>query len=237
MAHNEPPAPGSPKPWEKNGPSPNPGGRPKKSHLKGLLKLMDPASARFLEMDRQVTGLTDRDGNELTYGESLVLTVHKRGLTDNRAAKIYLEYRSAAEAEERDLRRTMGMAAAEHMDRYMKQFEDAERRGAPLPKVLPDPRDFIWNDDGSVTIDGPVTWDQYYAIQRRVEYRDEILQTMAALEPALNEDVILKFWKKLRNRVYRVQSKLPRRLRKVVPMPAITGSLYEHSREPEDDDT
>lgn len=218
--NNEPPGvSGNPRPWEKGGPSPNPGGRPRKSHLKGLFALMDPAAARFLEIDRQGTGLYDREGNELSFGESLILALYRRGLTDARCAKLYLQLRTAAEAEEKDVRLKMGMAAAAHIELYMDRFLQAERLGQPLPRVVPDPRDFVWNDDGSVTIDGPVTWDQHAAIQELVKYRDELLATMEALEPTLDEEVILRFWKKLRNQVYRIQRKLPPRLRKVVRKP------------------
>ena len=61
MAHDEQ---SKPKPWEPNGPSPNPKGRPPTKHLKAMVSFIDPQAGEFIDFDRMGTGVFDANGKE-----------------------------------------------------------------------------------------------------------------------------------------------------------------------------
>jgi hypothetical protein len=180
---------------------------------------MDPATAAFLNFDRRSTGIFDRDGNEITNGDSIWLSLQKLSMTDPKAAGIYLNFKQAAEAEERKLRLESGMAAMQHIERYMAKFLEAESLGFSLPNVLPDPRDIVFDSAGNVHIVGPVTHDQLARVNALLDLRDLNLKVIRELSSIqhLSDSQRHDIWLTCRRRIYWINRQIPPRLRERVP--------------------
>jgi hypothetical protein len=180
---------------------------------------MDPVTAAFLNFDRRSTGLFDRDGNEVSNGDSIWLSLQKLAMTDPRAADIYLRVKQAAEAEERKFRVETGMAAVQYVDKYMDQFIQAERAGMAVPRVLPDPRDVVIEEDGTVRVVGPVTRAQAERVLGLLDLRDRNLKIIRELGSFRHLSLAIRrgLWMACRRRIYWINRQIPPRLRERVP--------------------
>lgn len=214
--------------WQKGCPSPNPHGRPRKRELNTFLpgKIFAWA-AEFLDFDRSATGVQDASGEDITFGKAFLRSLHKRALTDNRAAALYEDMRKAAHEEETKLRLKLIEEMNYHRARYQPQFEQAEAMGQPLPKVYPDPRDIVLEGDGTVRFDGPTTHDEAKRLEYVLAMRDAALQAINSIvidDPA-RRDELITVRDYLRRRIYRYNQFLPKHLCTRIPaLKEVSGS-------------
>ena len=202
--------------WEKGGPSPNPKGRPPKPKESKLFSRVNRELASFLEADRKVIGATE-DGEAITRGESLDLHLFRGAMNDPRLMKLYLERKNLAVDLERQLRETAVTAAIQYQDRYLQHALALEKAGREF-KQVPHPLD-IHVDGMEVRIDGPVTELERLIVKGVVARRNAIHKGVILILDQTN--VSLKFrrelWEKLRRRHYRLEAKLPGRLKRPFP--------------------
>lgn len=201
--------------WKKGCASPNPSGRPPK-RASSLFGTVDSELANFLAADRKVVGKTE-DGTPITRGETLDLSLVRSAITDPRFMKLYLERKNAATSSEREVREASLIAAMKYQDQYLIRALQAERLGKRF-LLLPHPAD-IEIDGLSVRINGPVTEMDRLIVEGIVIRRDALHASVSmALEAThLSTEERRSFWEYLRRQHYRLQSKLPRRLKKQFP--------------------
>jgi hypothetical protein len=204
--------------WCKGDPSPNPGGRPPKKHLKSFLAKLDPLAAQVAEFDQQGTGVIGADGNETTRGASFLAGVYLQSQKNPRYAELYEKIRSLAYAEIRKLNEEALEAAIYHRRRYLADFLSAERRGSLLPDVLPDPRDLIIDAKGELKIVGPLDRQEYETMRAAVKLRDEFFKGLKLVEESdAPQAAITSARNYIRRRIYRLNKLIPPRLRKRIP--------------------
>jgi hypothetical protein len=209
-----------PKPWEPNGPSPNPKGRPPTKHLKALVAFIDPQAGDFIEFDRTGTGAFNANGKEMSHGDVYMHNLWKQSLTDAKARELYDQKRK--EAYEKEAKYKFGVldGAGFHRHHYMEEFITRERKGRRRLNVWPDPRDIIFHGNGDISIVGPMDAEQEFQLQRMLKLRDghlafiDELMTWDCLSLAERKSLYLG----VRRRIYRMNRKTPPRLRKPVPV-------------------
>ncbi len=202
--------------WKKGCSSPNPRGRPRRKSKNDLFRTVNSELAKFLAADRKVVGYTE-DGEPITRGESLDLHLFRQATTDARFMKLYLAQRNAATAAEREVRETSLIAAMEYQNRNLPLALQAERMGKRV-RMLPDPRD-IEIDGLQVRVNGPVTEMDLLIVEGIVKQRDAIHKSVPFILEATHLPVEERrdLWKYVRRRHYRLEAKLPPRLKKKFP--------------------
>lgn len=216
MAHDDQP---KPKPWEPNGPSPNPKGRPPTKHLRAMVAFIDPEAGEFIDFDRMGTGVFDANGKEMSRGDAYMHSLWKQSLTDPRARELYDQKRTEAYKKEAKYKYEVLDGAGYHRHRYMAEFISREAKGKPRLKVWPDPRDIIIHGDGDVSVVGPMDALQEQQLQRMLKLRDEHITFLDELMSwdSLNLKQRKDLYLAVRRRIYRMHRKTPPRLRKRVP--------------------
>lgn len=216
MAHDEQ---SKPKPWEPNGPSPNPKGRPPTKHLKAMVGFIDPQAGEFIDFDRTGTGVFDANGKEMSHGDAYMHSLWKQSLSDPKARELYDQKRTEAYKKEAKYKFDVLDGAGFHRHRYMDEFVSRELNGRPRLKVWPDPRDIIIHGNGDVTVVGPMNAEEEQHLQRMLKYRDECLKFLDDLMTwgCLSLEERKSTYLSVRRRIYRMNRKTPPRLRRPVP--------------------
>jgi len=194
--------------WPK-GKSGNPRGRPPRKHIPALLRNLDPVSARVLEQaDRTFTVRTADGERTISQYDALLERLFKLAMGGNfPAIMANLEMVQRAHANQRQLLADSQQAAHLHHERYGLMFEQAEKAGKPVPRVLPHPRDIIIDledPDMPVKIVGPVNWSEQAEMEAVLQCRDELdrrLQELARDENLTGEmrDLLVPLLKERRN--------------------------------------
>lgn len=206
--------------WVKGGPSPNPGGRPKKSHIRHLFAALDPIAAEMLEFDQRIVGIGD-DGENLNNGDILMKLIKVLAKSDFRALMLWVEGRKEAYKDSQELRIKAYQSAIEHMELYGRLFELAEQQGKPVPNVLPHPADIILGPNLNFTIDGPVLQHDQRKLEKLLQHRGlmfEVVEREARRESrTMSTADAREMWAYLRRRFYRFHRRIPQRLYKPFP--------------------
>lgn len=205
--------------WKKGDPSPNPRGRPKKKHLKGLFASLNPSAAAVLANARRVIG--EVNGEEITNYDGIMHSLAKRAHKETAASRLYTQLTGKAQAEEQEVKNGMLLAAVQHKEKYGPQFAFCERMGKELPNIFPHPDDLIIGPDGSVRIVGPGTEEDQINLKAILKLRDALIEagTMVARAEGRKTDKhdAQKFWSQLRSKFYRFNAVIPPRLKKPFP--------------------
>ncbi len=207
----------NPSRWEKGCTSPNPKGRPPKPKTKsrGLFATVNADLASFLAADRKVVA-TDENGEDITRGDSLNLHLFRGAMTDPRMMKIYLDRKTIAADSEREVREAALIAAMEYQNKYLPLAIAAEKRGGEFI-LVPHPLDIVIRGL-EFSIVGPLTELDRLRVKGIVVQRDLILETVETLwESPVDMEGRREIWLYLRRRHYRLQAKLPPRLKKPFP--------------------
>jgi hypothetical protein len=221
------------KPWEKGGPSPNPRGPYHRKHLKSLLGTLDPYAAELLHHERQPTGGYGFDGTPTTYGD-----VFRKGLLlnaskDAKFAAIYEKASAAAHHAEGKHNEAALEGAMFHRQRYLAEFIERERRGAPRLPIWPDPRDIVVRNM-EVYVVGPMDAQAQQVVDAAVEHRDRCLAGINDIVIDFNNverrDGLIAARNYLRRQVYLLNRRIPPRLKRRIP------PLVDHTKQPWGDD-
>ena len=205
--------------WKPGQPSPNPAGRPRKKPKELLSVLGTPLEDMIIRLGLEK--MLVREGgvqSELPAIEANVRMIRRRAMQghsrdQDKFLKIYAEALRSKKAYAESILE----AAARHKYLWSEKFALAEKRGLPVPNVLPHPQDVIIHGNGNIEIVGPVSYEQLKALEDCLEYRDDLIKVIDIVKERLDIDpdntTAQRILRGLRRRMNKIQNVIPPRLR------------------------
>ncbi|MCC5611710.1 DUF5681 domain-containing protein [Nostoc sp. CHAB 5834] len=208
--------------FERDAPSPNPGGRPAKKKQEALMNSLDAFQNTIIKHgETKMPLFRDGENVELSRLEAFLDVVFKLAVKGNpKALALYMMAQKEAAEAAKVFKEGILLAANEHIDRWLAEFLQNERKGKPMPPfVYPDPRDIIIHPDGSVEIVGPINVQQYLLTDEIMHHRDEHIElwdkVLMVRKSSCND--LEREWRKRSKHIEKMNSVLPPRLRKSLP--------------------
>ncbi|SIN67719.1 hypothetical protein SAMN02745824_1752 [Parasphingorhabdus marina DSM 22363] len=222
-AHTKKPykvGPGFPPPehqWPK-GTSGNPKGRPPKKQKEKLSVLADPLTQMIVSHgDKKLPVPVGGDIQKISAIEAALNKLFKMGMEGHSPSlRLYLEIQAEAQRSLHAANDEFTMAAIIWRNRYLEQFLESDRLNKPLPDILPDPRDIIFDETGMARIVGPVNYQDKLEMDSIVEHQETVLTCLDDLASnSRKADILEKEIRRLKRRLTKCNAALPPRLRKL----------------------
>lgn len=145
--------------WKPGGPSPNPGGRPRKTRSQlGTSGSIDLADVIMHEVYRPIEIRENGKAEEMPMIQAIIRRLNVAGAQGNlAAAKTVLSFVQAIEQKRFDDKVALFDAMRAYKISWQETFAECDRAGRPRPDPVPHPDDVIIDSrDGTVKFNGPI---------------------------------------------------------------------------------